>query len=145
MADSFWAQAEEYKKSKERYKDLLFQKATSLANNDSKTFNDSKAKDAPPEKVNDEASAETTAAMAAHSLEEADATKKEQEVALDEREPLKILRFSPSGLKSDELPPFDLKRVTDIVKKMREDSEKGKSKVKKSEWEKIDKHLGLWK
>jgi len=147
MADSFWAQAKEYKKSKDRYTELLLQKAALLAS--TKSTNDSESKDTPTEKVDGDGdgdgSTETTAAMAAHSLGEADGTKTDQEAAIEERDPLKFLRSNPSGLNPDELPPFDLKKVTETVKKMREDSEKGKSKIKKSEWEKIDKQLGVWK
>ena len=146
MADSFWAQVEEYQKSKDLYKDLLFQKTTFLASHASKTSpRDSKSTDTPTEKVNHTVGEDITAAMATHGLEEVDAAKTEQEANIDKRDPLKFLRSNPAGLKPDELPPFDLKKVTAAVKKMREDSEKGKSKVKKGEWEKIDKILGLGK
>lgn len=143
MADSFWAEAQEYKRSKEAYKDLLFQKAASLANDATKTSNnDSNLKNVRVEMTVNMATEDTTAAMAAHNLEEADVNKPEQAAAFDPLDPLKFLRFSPSGSKSDEPLPYDLRKVTEIVKKMRDDSERGKSMVKKNEWEKIDKVLG---
>jgi len=143
MADSFWAVVHEYKRSKEAYKDHLFQKAASLANDATKPhINDSELKGAPAEKVTDQATEKATAAMVAHSLEEADTNKTEQLAAADPLDPLKFLRLNPAGLKPDGLPSFDLRKVTETVKRMREDSEKGKSKVKKNEWERIDKILG---
>ena len=146
MADSFWTEAQEYKKLKVGYTDLLFQKATSLANNASKTSNnDSEVKDAPSEKSADKPTGDITAAMTSHSLNEADAAKIEEKAAIDKRDTLKFLRVSPVGMDSDKPVSFDLKRITDTIKKTREESERGKSKIKKGEWEKIDRLLGVRK